>query len=230
MRSAANASQRTAEVRGISRFSCRMFPRVYGVCDRAASITASPFRQQRCGLRHILTSSAPRSSRSSRHGVQITRLNGRPASTPRNASSIASRPWTHDSGSSRLVGPSTYDSLIHDNLPVFTGAPKNQTLPGAEKPEGASHQRNGTSATTVLTEDGPLRIDIPRVREGCFDPVLIPKHERRFTGFNGKIIAMYTRGMTAREIQRFLTEQYGTEVSRDFISSVTDAVMGVVTA
>ncbi len=82
----------------------------------------------------------------------------------------------------------------------------------------------------MLTEDGPLRIDIPRDRDGSFDPVPIPKHERRFTGFNGKIIAMYTRGMTAREIQRFLTEQYGTEVSRDFISSVTDAVMGVVTA
>ena len=103
-------------------------------------------------------------------------------------------------------------------------------VPGAEKPEEASNQRNGTSAKTVLTEDGPLRIDIPRDREGSFDPVLIPKHERRFTGFDDKIIAMYARGMTVREIQGFLTEQYGTEVSPEFISSVTDAVMGEVTA
>ena len=103
-------------------------------------------------------------------------------------------------------------------------------VPGAEKPEEASNHRNGTSAKTVLTEDGPLRIDIPRDREGSFDPVLIPRHERRFTGFDDKIIAMYARGMTVREIQGFLTEQYGTEVSPEFISSVTDAVMAEVTA
>jgi transposase-like protein len=103
-------------------------------------------------------------------------------------------------------------------------------VPGAEKPEEASNHRNGTSAKTVLTEDGPLRIDIPRDREGSFEPVLIPKHERRVTGFDDKIIAMYARGMTVREIQGFLTEQYGTEVSPEFISSVTDAVMGEVTA
>ena len=101
---------------------------------------------------------------------------------------------------------------------------------GAEKPEEASNHRNGSNAKTVLTEDGPLRIDIPRDREGSFDPLLIPKHERRFTGFDDKIIAMYARGMTVREIQGFLTEQYGTEVSPEFISSVTDAVMAEVTA
>ena len=102
--------------------------------------------------------------------------------------------------------------------------------PGAEKPEEASNHRNGRSAKTVLTEDGPLRLDIPRDRDGSFDPLLIPKHERRFTGFDDKIIAMYARGMTVREIQGFLTEQYGSEVSAEFISSVTDAVMAEVTA
>jgi putative transposase len=60
--------------------------------------------------------------------------------------------------------------------------------------------------------------------------LLIPKHERRFTGFDDKIVAMYARGMTVREIQGFLAEQYATEVSPDFISSVTDAVMSEVTA
>ncbi len=102
--------------------------------------------------------------------------------------------------------------------------------PGAEKPGEISNHRNGVSSKTVLTDDGPLRIDIPRDRQGRFEPLLIPKHERRFTGFDGKIVAMYARGMTVREIQGFLAEQYGTEVSPDFISSVTDAVMAEVTA
>jgi transposase-like protein len=101
---------------------------------------------------------------------------------------------------------------------------------GGERPEDATNQRNGKSRKTVLTDDGPLRVDIPRDRDGSFAPILIPKHERRFTGFDDKIIAMYARGMTVREIQAFLTEQYGTEVSPEFISSVTDAVMDEVTA
>lgn len=101
---------------------------------------------------------------------------------------------------------------------------------GADKPAGATNQRNGTSPKTVLTEEGPIRIQIPRDREGSFEPLLIPKHERRFTGFDDKIIALYARGMTVREIQGFLREQYGTEVSPEFISCVTDEVMSEVTA
>jgi len=102
--------------------------------------------------------------------------------------------------------------------------------PGADKPPNADNHRNGVSGKTVLTEEGPLRIDVPRDRHGRFAPILIPKHERRFTGFDDKIVAMYARGMTMREIQGFLAEQYGTEVSAEFISSVTDAVMAEVTA
>jgi putative transposase len=90
---------------------------------------------------------------------------------------------------------------------------------------GAVNQRNGRSGKTILTDDGPLRIDIPRDRDGSLEPLLIPKHERRFNGFDDKVVAMYARGMTVREIQGFLLEQYGVEVSHDFISSVTDAVM-----
>jgi len=101
---------------------------------------------------------------------------------------------------------------------------------GGDRPEEATNQRNGKSRKTVLTDDGPLRVEIPRDRDGSFAPILIPKHERRFTGFDDKIIAMYARGMTVREIQGFLVEQYGTEVSPEFISSVTDAVMDEVTA
>jgi transposase-like protein len=102
--------------------------------------------------------------------------------------------------------------------------------PGGDKPAQADNHRNGSTGKTVLTEDGPLRIEVPRDRQGSFEPLLIPKHERRFTCFDDKIVALYARGMTVREIQAFLVEQYGTEVSPDFISSVTDAVMAEVTA
>ena len=101
---------------------------------------------------------------------------------------------------------------------------------GAAKPERSTNHRNGNSGKTVLTDDGPLRIEIPRDRDGSFEPQLIGKHERRFTGFDDKIVAMYARGMTVREIQGFLGEMYGVEVSPDFISSVTDAVMAEVSA
>ena len=100
--------------------------------------------------------------------------------------------------------------------------------PGTNKPNEVSNHRNGASAKTVLTEDGPLRIEVPRDRAGSFEPLLIAKHERRFSGFDDKILAMYARGMTMREIQGFLREQYDTDVSPEFISSVTDAVLAEV--
>jgi len=102
--------------------------------------------------------------------------------------------------------------------------------PGDERPQASTNHRNGSSAKTVHTEDGPLRIEVPRDRAGSFEPMLIGKHERRFTGFDDKIIAMYARGMTVREIQAFLAEQYGTEVSPDFISTVTSEVWSEVQA
>jgi len=102
--------------------------------------------------------------------------------------------------------------------------------PGQAKPEGAGNQRNGKSAKTVLTDTGALRIDVPRDRQASFEPQIIGKHERRFTGFDDKIIAMYARGMTVREIQGFLAEMYSVDVSPDLISSVTDAVMSEVMA
>lgn len=97
--------------------------------------------------------------------------------------------------------------------------------PGQSKPPGQANERNGASGKTVITYRGPVRVEVPRDRDGSFEPILIPKHERRFTGFDERIIAMYARGMSVREIQAFLAESYGTEVSPDFISSVTDEVM-----
>jgi transposase-like protein len=101
---------------------------------------------------------------------------------------------------------------------------------GGDKPAEADNHRNGSSAKTVVTDTGKLRIDIPRDRDGSFEPLLIPKHQRRFTGFDDKIIGLYARGVSVREIQAHLLEAYGTEVSPDFISSVTDAVMAEVAA
>jgi transposase-like protein len=102
--------------------------------------------------------------------------------------------------------------------------------PGGEKPAETANYRNGTSDKTVLTEEGPLPLAIPRDRAGTFEPLLIGRHARRFTGFDDKILALYARGLTVREMQGFLRETYGVDVSPDLISTVTDAVVEEVTA
>lgn len=94
---------------------------------------------------------------------------------------------------------------------------------------GKPNRRNGFSKKTVLTETSKLDLRIPRDREGSFDPKLIARYQRRFPGFDTKIISMYARGMTVREIQGHLTEIYGLDVSPDLISTITDAVMETVT-
>jgi transposase-like protein len=101
---------------------------------------------------------------------------------------------------------------------------------GGTKPDATTNHRNGTGGKTVLTDDGPLAIEGPRDRDGTFEPRLIAKHERRFTGFDDKILALYARGMTVREIQGFLAEMYDVEVSPDLISTVTDGIVAEVTA
>jgi putative transposase len=102
--------------------------------------------------------------------------------------------------------------------------------PPGGTPAAASNYRNGTTPKTVLTDDGTVDVDVPRDRAGTFEPVLIPKHERRFTGFDDKILALYARGLTVREIQGFLREMYAVDVSPDLISTVTDAIVEEVTA
>src|SRR5271168_2008050 len=102
--------------------------------------------------------------------------------------------------------------------------------PGTERPEAATNQRNGFTSKTVLTGDGKMRIETPRDRDGSFEPLLVPRHVRRFTAFDDKIIALYARGLTMREMQGYLGEMYGIEVSPELISTVTDAVLGEVTA
>src|SRR6202008_1553842 len=90
---------------------------------------------------------------------------------------------------------------------------------------GSGNSRNGTSPKTILTDDGEIDIAVPRDRAGSFEPLLIAKGQTRFDGFDDKILSLYAGGMTVREIQGHLAELYGTEVSPDLISRVTDAVL-----
>jgi putative transposase len=95
----------------------------------------------------------------------------------------------------------------------------------AGEPDGRPNGRNGYGAKTVLTGTGRLDLQIPRDRLATFDPQLIAKYQRRFPGFDDKIISMYARGMSTREIQGHLRELYGVEVSPDLVGAVTDAVL-----
>lgn len=101
---------------------------------------------------------------------------------------------------------------------------------GQARPEGASNGRNGYTSKTLLTDQGEVTVDVPRDREGSFEPQLVRKRERRLTGFDDRILALYARGMSVRDIKGHLQEMYGVEVSPDLISRVTDAVMEDVAA
>ena len=91
--------------------------------------------------------------------------------------------------------------------------------------KSSGNSRNGTSSKTLKGDFGEAVIEVPRDRNGTFEPKIVPRHQRRFSGFDDKILSMYARGMTTREIQGHLQEIYGVEVSPSLISEVTDAVM-----
>jgi putative transposase len=95
---------------------------------------------------------------------------------------------------------------------------------------GSGNNRNGKSRKKVQGDFGAVEIEVPRDRNGTFEPKIIPKHERRFSGFDQKILSMYARGMSTRDIQGHLEEMYGVEVSPSLISQVTDSVMEEVRA
>lgn len=97
-----------------------------------------------------------------------------------------------------------------------------------EKP--TENRRNGTYSKTVIADDKELKLDIPRDRDSSFEPKLIPKGEFRFNGFDKKILGMYSRGMSVRDIQESIKDDYDVDVSTDFISSVTDEVLEDITA
>ncbi|MFI1967482.1 IS256 family transposase [Streptomyces pathocidini] len=95
---------------------------------------------------------------------------------------------------------------------------------------GSGNSRNGTSAKTVLTDVGPIEVEVPRDRNGVFEPQIVPKNTRRLSGFDEQVLALYARGMTVRDIRSYLAKVYGTEVSPDLISKVTDAVNDEITS
>jgi putative transposase len=96
--------------------------------------------------------------------------------------------------------------------------------------EEKHNSRNGYSKKTVQSQQGEMELSIPRDRQGNFEPVLVPKHERRIAGLDEKILALYARGMSTRDISAQLEELYGAKVSASLISEVTDAVMEEVKA
>jgi putative transposase len=102
--------------------------------------------------------------------------------------------------------------------------------PHHEPPGGAGNTRNGTSPKTLITEHGKVGLDAPRDRDGSFEPRIVRKRQRRFEGFDDKILALYSRGLSTRDIEAHLEEIYGVNVGRELISKVTDGVMDDVRA
>lgn len=90
---------------------------------------------------------------------------------------------------------------------------------------GSGNSRNGVSQKTLKSEDGAVTIAVPRDRAASFEPQLVKKGQTRIDGFDDKIVSMYARGMSVREIQAHLTDLYGVEISPDLISRVTDSVL-----
>jgi putative transposase len=97
--------------------------------------------------------------------------------------------------------------------------------PHQEPPGGAGNTRNGSTPKTLITDQGAVRVETPRDRDGSFAPKIVRKRQRRFEGFDDKILALYSRGLSTRDISAHLEEIYGVKVGRDLISRVTDAVM-----
>jgi transposase-like protein len=91
---------------------------------------------------------------------------------------------------------------------------------------GSGNSRNGSYPKTVTTEIGEIDLEVPRDRNGTFDPATVPKHQRRLEGLSGNVISLYAKGMTTGDIQAHLEEIYGATVSRETISKITDEILG----
>src|SRR5579884_1705361 len=102
--------------------------------------------------------------------------------------------------------------------------------PHCEPAGGVGNTRNGSTPKTLITDQGKVPINTPRDRDGSFEPKIVRKRQRRFVGFDEKILALYSRGLSVRDIEAHLQEMYGVKVGRDLITKVTDAVMDDVRA
>ena len=126
-----------------------------------------------------------------------------------------------------LTGPGgLLTGLTRQVLESALGAELDEHL-GHERGErsGTGNVRNGSSHKTVRTDVGEVRLSVPRDRAGTFAPTVVPKHSRRLAGFDDAVLSLYAKGMTTGDIANHLADIYGTEVSRDLVSRVTDAVI-----
>ena len=126
-------------------------------------------------------------------------------------------------GSDGVLGGLTrrlIERVLAEELSEHLGYPAGQAPPG-----GAGNSRNGGTPKTVLTANGPVRIDTPRDRQGRFEPELVRKGQRRLAGLDEKIVALYAGGMTTREIETYIGDMYGPGVSRETVSRVTAGVL-----
>lgn len=130
-----------------------------------------------------------------------------------------------ENGLLKQITKAVVERALQAEMEAHLGHAKNETVANQ-----AGNTRNGKSRKTLKGEFGELPIEIPRDRHGSFEPQLVPKHQTRWNGFDDKILSLYARGMTVREIQGHLEEMYGAEVSPSLISSVTDAVIEEVKA
>jgi len=167
------------------------------------------------------------------------------------ATEFASQARTSEdlNGLMRLMMKSALERMLNSELDVHLGRrslpaaartqspldeppPTSEPLPAASAklPKRAPNRRNGKSPKTVQGDLGELTIDTPRDRDGTFQPQLIPKHQRRVPGFDEKILALYAKGMTTRDIQQIVQELYGVEVSAALISEITSDLDAEVTA
>lgn len=113
------------------------------------------------------------------------------------------------------------DAHLSGTRPTETPPDVEDAIPSVPAP----NKRNGFSQKTLKTEFGPLRLDIPRDRQNTFDPIVVPKHNRSFGKIDEQIIAMYARGMSTRDIEAFVQNLYGVNISPDYVSAVTDRVL-----
>ena len=130
-----------------------------------------------------------------------------------------------ENGLLKQLTKAVVERAMEAELTHHVGYAKHERTGGESK-----NKRNGSSPKKLQGDFGELEITVPRDRDGTFEPQIVPKHERRFAGFDDKIISMYARGMSTREIQGHLEEIYGVNVSPTLISEVTDAVQGEVRA
>ena len=128
--------------------------------------------------------------------------------------------WTGEDGLFKQLKKALIERALGAELSEHLGYEK-----GDPAGRGSGNSRNGTSSKTLLTEDGEVEISVPRDRAGTFEPQLVAKGQTPFDGFDNKILSLYARGMTVREIQGHLSELYGVVVSPDLISRVTGAVL-----